>query len=81
MSHFKFWILAFSINFCPNKIDLSDNSVFPPASVFQKLGKLIILGDFQTTCRKKSQVAQFEDDSNVVTNFYRAMLLPIYGTA
>ena len=35
MSHF--WILAFSTNFCTIEIDLSGNTVWPPASGFQKL--------------------------------------------
>ena len=30
----NFWILAFSINFCPIKIDLSGNTVWPQASGF-----------------------------------------------
>ena len=36
MSHFNFWILAFSTNFCPIKPDLSGNTVWPQASGFQK---------------------------------------------
>ena len=28
MSHLNFWILAFSTNFCPIKIDLSGNTVW-----------------------------------------------------
>ena len=34
------WILAFSINFCPFKTDLSGNTVWPQASGFQKLAKM-----------------------------------------
>ena len=33
-------ILAFSTNFCPIKIDLSGNTVWPQASGFQKLAKM-----------------------------------------
>ena len=40
MSHLNFWILAFSSNFCPLKIDLSGNTVWPQASGFQKLAKM-----------------------------------------
>ena len=42
MSHLKFWILAFSSNFCPFKTDLSGNTVWPQTSGFQKLAKLTI---------------------------------------
>ena len=31
MSHLNFWIVAFSTNFCPIKIDLSGNTVSPQA--------------------------------------------------
>ena len=41
------WILAFSINFCPFKIDLSGNAVWPQASGFQKLARLTIFGSFE----------------------------------
>ena len=37
------WILAFSTNFCPIKTDFSGNTVWPQASVFQKLAKLTII--------------------------------------
>ena len=37
---FEFLILAFSINFCPIKTDLSGNTVWPQASGFQKLAKM-----------------------------------------
>ena len=37
MSHFYFLKLAFSINFCPIKIDLSGNTVWPQASDFQTM--------------------------------------------
>ena len=40
MSHLKFWILAFSTNFCTIKTDLSGNTVWPQASGFQKLAKM-----------------------------------------
>ena len=40
MSHLNFWILAISTNFCPIKIDLSGNTVWPQASGFQKLAKM-----------------------------------------
>ena len=40
MSHFNFWILAFSTNFCPIKTDLSSNTVWPQALGFQKLAKM-----------------------------------------
>ena len=33
-SKYRIWILAFSTNFCPTKIDLSGNSVWPQASRF-----------------------------------------------
>ena len=36
----KCLILAFSTNFCPNKIDLSGNTVWPQASGFQKIAKM-----------------------------------------
>ena len=35
MPHLKFLILALSTNFCPIKIDLSGNTVWPQASSFQ----------------------------------------------
>ena len=44
MSHFNFWILAFSTNFCPIKTDLSGNTVWPQTSGFQKLAKLSNFG-------------------------------------
>ena len=40
ISHLNFSILAFSTNFCPVKIDLSGNTVWPQASGFQKLAKM-----------------------------------------
>ena len=46
MSHLKFWILAFLTNFCPIKIDLSGNTVWPQSSDFQKHAKLTIFGIF-----------------------------------
>ena len=36
----KFCILAFFTNFCPIKVDLSGNTVWPQASGFQKLAKM-----------------------------------------
>ena len=40
MSHFNFWIWAFSTNFCPIKTDLSGNTVWPQASGFQKIAQM-----------------------------------------
>ena len=40
------WILAFSTNFCPIKTDMSGNTIWPQASVFQKLAKSTIFGIF-----------------------------------
>ena len=40
MSHLNFWNLAFSTNFCPTKTDLSGNTFWPQALVFQKLAKM-----------------------------------------
>ena len=40
MSHFSISILAFSTNFCPFKIDLSGNTVWPQALDFQKFAKM-----------------------------------------
>ena len=40
MSHLSFSIMALSTNFCPNKIDLSGNTVWPQASGVQKLVKI-----------------------------------------
>ena len=39
-------ILAFSTIFCPIKIDLSGNTVWPQASIFQKLAKMTIFAFF-----------------------------------
>ena len=39
-NHPKYRILAFSINFCTIKIELSGNTVWPQASGFQKLVKI-----------------------------------------
>ena len=36
----RIWILALSTIFCPIKIDLSGNTVWPEASGFQKLAKI-----------------------------------------
>ena len=36
----RFWILAFSANFCPIKTDLSGNTVWPQALDYQKLAKI-----------------------------------------
>ena len=46
MSHLNFWVLAFSTNFCPIKTDLSGNTIWPQASGFQKLAKMIHFGIF-----------------------------------
>ena len=40
MSHLNLLMLAFSTNLCPNKTDLSGNTVWPQASGFQKLVKM-----------------------------------------
>ena len=48
MSHLNFWILAFSINFCPIKSDRSGNTVWLNSSGIQKLTKVIILGINET---------------------------------
>ena len=45
-SHLYFSILAIFSNYCSIKIDLSGNTVWPRASVFQKLAKLTIFGIF-----------------------------------
>ena len=45
MSHVYFSILAFFINFCPIKIDLSGDTVGPQTSVFKKLAKWTILNN------------------------------------
>ena len=37
---FLFWILAFSTNLYPIRIDMSGNTVWPQASGFQKLAKM-----------------------------------------
>ena len=42
MSHLSYWILAFCTNFLPFKTNLSGNTVWPHASVSQKLAKLTI---------------------------------------
>ena len=39
-SECRIWILAFFFIFCPIKTDLSGNTVWPQASVFQKLAKI-----------------------------------------
>ena len=36
----KFWILAFSTNFWPFKVDLSGNTVWPQSPVFQKIARI-----------------------------------------
>ena len=38
---FEFLMLAFSTNFYPIKTDLSGNTVWPQASGFQKLAKIL----------------------------------------
>ena len=42
----NFRILAFSVNFCPIKNDISGNTVWLQASGFQKLAKLTIFAIF-----------------------------------
>ena len=46
MSHFYFWIWAFSTIFCPIKADLSGNTVWLQASGFQKIPKMDPFGIF-----------------------------------
>ena len=46
MSHLNFLILAFSTNFCPIKIELSGNTVWPQALDFQKFAKLTFFWHF-----------------------------------
>ena len=43
---FNLTILAFSTNFCPIKIDLSGNAVWPQGSGFQKLAQMAFLINF-----------------------------------
>ena len=50
MSHFKFSILAFSTNFCPIKVDLSGNTVWPQTTGFKILPKLTFLAFFLNFC-------------------------------
>ena len=47
MSHLSSSILAFPINFCLIKNDLSGNTVWPQASGFQKLAKIAHFWHFQ----------------------------------
>ena len=58
-----FWILAFSTNFCPIKIDLSGNTVWPQAPGFQKLAKMDHFWHFKITfvhskCKRSSLRSQ-----------------------
>ena len=45
-----FWILAFSTNFCPNKIDLSDNTQNVNVSRFARYVEYDFLKGFPTLC-------------------------------
>ena len=59
----RIWILAFSTNFCPIKVDLSGNTVWPQASVFQNLAKMDHFWHFQWTfvhskCKRSSLLSQ-----------------------
>ena len=63
MSHLNFVILTFSTNFCPFKIDLSGNTIWPQASVFQKPTKMDIFWRFWWTfvhwkCKRSSLRSQ-----------------------
>ena len=58
-----FGILAFSINFCPINADLSGNTVWPQASIFQKLAKKEQFWHFELTyvhsiCKRSSLRSQ-----------------------
>ena len=69
MSHLSFSILAFSTNFCPTKIDLSGNTVWPQASRFQKHAKLTIFDLFNLLLSIHNiNVARFF--RNVVWDFF-----------
>ena len=64
MSHLNFWILAFSSMFCLIKTDLSGNTVWPRASGFQKLAKMVHLRHFSLTfvhskCKRSSLRSQY----------------------
>ena len=59
----RIWILAFSTKFCPIKVDLSGNTVWPQASVFQNLAKMDHFWHFQWTfvhskCKRSSLRSQ-----------------------
>ena len=63
MSHFNFWTLAFSTNFCLIKTDLSGNTVWQQASGFQKLAKMDQFCHFSLTfvhskCKRSSLRSQ-----------------------
>ena len=63
LSHLNFGILVFSTNFCPNKTDLSGNTVWPQASGFQKLAKMDHFWHFKLTfvhskCKRSSLRSQ-----------------------
>ena len=56
-------ILAFSTNFCPNKTDMSGNTVWPQASGYQKLAKMDHFWHFWLTfvhskCKRSSLRSQ-----------------------
>ena len=56
----RIWILAFSTNFCPIKIDRSGNTVWPQTSGFQKLTKLTIFGiSYELLSTQNVKVARF----------------------
>ena len=61
MSHFTFWILAFSTIFVLlKKHDLSGNIVGPQASIFKNSPKLTIFDDFfvDLKCKRSSLRSQ-----------------------
>ena len=69
MFHLNFWILAFSINFCHNKTDLSGNTVWAQASDFQKLAKWAIFGIFDSLLSTQNvNVAHFARNVELVHN-------------
>ena len=66
MSHFNFFNLAFFANFCPIKIDLSGNTVWPQASRFKKLSIFGIFNRLLST--QNVNVARFA--RNVEWDFF-----------
>ena len=86
MSHLHFSILAFSTNFCPIKIDLSGNTVWPQASRFQKLAQMSIFGIFKNFCPLTMlKMRLFRRFSNTVINvnsgFQGGLILQIMGNS